>query len=166
MLALAAGVGIYYVIEETKLFPPAATAFKSLVLAAASTYSVPWQLMAAEIAQESAWDPNAYNAASGATGIAQFEPATAAGLGIDPMDPNQAIPGMARYLSQLNTQLSAAGYSQWSYTLAAYDWGIGNVLNALENGVPPDEWPAETRDYVQRIAAASNIDTVTAQAFA
>lgn len=152
--------------RETELFPPEAAPYKALVLAAAASAGVPWQMMAAEIGQESGWDPNIVNPRSGASGIAQFEPSTAGPLNIDPFDPESAIPGMANYLASLHTQLAARGFSQWSYTLAAYDWGIGNVERALSEGTPPSAWPPETRDYVQVITARSGIDQATAALFA
>ena len=147
-------------------WPPESAPYQSLTESSASANGVPVALMAAEITQESGWNPSAYNSSSGASGIAQFEPATAAGLGVDPMDPNSAIPGMANYLAQLNGSLSARGYPQWSYTLAAYDWGIGNVERALTDQVPPSSWPNETRNYVRIITSASGVDTATAQLFA
>lgn len=159
-------IGIFEFMRETELFPPEASDYKSLVLASAASHGVPWQLMAAEIGQESGWDPNIINPASGATGIAQFEPATAASLGVDPLDPQSAIPGMAQYLASLHAQLSDQGFPQWSYTLAAYDWGIGHVLRALQDGTPPDEWPSETRHYVQVITSRSGVDQATAALFA
>lgn len=166
LLAIIVAEVVVIVTEETNLFPPAAAPFKDLVMQSASYSGVPWQLMAAQIGQESAWDPNAYNASSGATGIAQFIASTAADLGVDPTDPASAIPGMANYMRSLYDQLSAAGYAQWSYALAAYDWGIGHVLNALNRGTPPDQWPPETRDYVTRITSKYGIDQTTAAAFA
>lgn len=147
-------------------WPPASAPYKALVQSSAQNNGVPVALMAAEITKESGWNPNAYNAKSGATGIAQFEPPTAADLGIDPTDPNQAIPAMAQYLASLNGTLSGMGYPEWSYTLAAYDWGIGNVQRALADGTPPSAWPSETRNYVRRITAASGVDTATAALFA
>ena len=166
LAVLGAVIGAYIVIEEQKLFPSAATPYKALVMSSASAAGVPWQLIAAEIEQESAWNPTAYNQGSGASGIAQFEPATASSLGVDPWDPESAIPGMANYLASLNSQLSGAGFPEWSYTLAAYDWGIGNVLDALNAGTPPNQWPGETRQYVANITANSGIDKATAALFA
>lgn len=154
------------IVEENKLFPPEAEPFKALVLSAALSAGVPWEMMAAEIGQESGWDPSIVNPASGATGIAQFEPATAAQLGVDPLDPQSAIPGMAGYLASLHRELSDQGYPQWSYALAAYDWGIGNVLHALNAGMPPNTWPQETRHYVSVITSRSGIDQNTAALFA
>lgn len=147
-------------------FPPQAEPYKSLVSAAALAHGVPVALMGAEITKESDWQPDAYNPRSGASGIAQFEPLTAADLGVKPMDPTSAIPGMARYLAQLHAILSAKGYPQWSYTLAAYDWGIDNVLDALAAGRSPATWPPETRDYVSVITSDSGVDTATGILFA
>lgn len=166
VVLIAAGIGVYEFMRETALFPPEAEPFKALVLASALSAGVPWALMAAEIGQESGWDPNIVNQASGATGIAQFEPATAAQLGVDPTDPQSAIPGMAQYLASLHAELSNQGFPQWSYALAAYDWGIGNVLRALNEGTPPNAWPNETRHYVQVITSRSGVDQATAALFA
>lgn len=147
-------------------WPPESLPYKALVQSSAQNNGVPVALMAAEITKESGWNPNAYNANSGATGIAQFEPPTAADLGIDPTDPNQAIPAMAQYLASLNGTLSGMGYPEWSYTLAAYDWGIGHVERELSAGTSPSTWPTETRDYVRFITSASGVDTATAALFA
>lgn len=77
----------------------------------------------------------------GAVGIAQFLPDTARELGIDPLDPQSAIDGAARYLRQLRNALP-----DWTHAVAAYNWGIGNVRRkGLANA------PKETRDYVAGI---------------
>lgn len=147
-------------------WPPQSLPYKALVQSSAQNNGVPVALMAAEITKESDWDPTVINPDSGAAGICQFEPPTAADLGVDPMDPNSAIPGMAQYLAQLNGMLSARGHPQWSYTLAAYDWGIGRVEKALAANQAPATWPKETRDYVRYITSMSGIDTETAALFA
>ena len=71
----------------------------------------------------------------------QFMPATAAGMGIDPTDPAQAIDGAAKYL---RTQLDRFG--SVDLALAAYNAGPGAVQRA--GGIPPY---AETRNYVTKI---------------
>jgi soluble lytic murein transglycosylase-like protein len=74
----------------------------------------------------------------GATGIAQFMPATAKELGVDPTDPKQAIPGAAKYLASLKEQTGS-----WEGAVAAYNWGPGNVARkGIENA------PQETQDYL------------------
>lgn len=166
VVILAATIGVYEYMRETDLFPPQAEPYKALVLSSALAAGVPWQIMAAEIMKESKWNPNAYNPDSGASGIAQFEPSTASPLGIDPWNPQSAIPGMANYLASLHKQLSSIGHPEWSYTLAAYDWGIGHVIRHLQAGVPPNQWPNETRDYVSVITKNSGVDQITAELFA
>lgn len=82
----------------------------------------------------------------GALGIAQFMPATAQDMGIDPLDPAQAIPAAGRYLATLYRR-----FGNWTEALAAYNWGAGNVARkGLANA------PAETRTYYASILADVN----------
>ena len=74
----------------------------------------------------------------GATGIAQFMPATAKELGVDPTDPKQAIPAAGKYLSSLKEQTGS-----WEGAVAAYNWGPGNVAR---KGI--ESAPQETQDYL------------------
>ena len=69
----------------------------------------------------------------GALGIAQFMPATAKDLGINPLEPNQAIPAAGIYLSKL-----FARFGNWSEALAAYNWGMGNVSRKGLDKAPPE----------------------------
>jgi len=89
--------------------------------------------------------------AVGATGIAQFMPATAAELGVNPLDPIASIDAAGRYLK---TILGWTGGNDWTKAVAAYNWGAGNVNKAVKTyGI---NWlaygaPKETRDYVAKI---------------
>ncbi len=74
----------------------------------------------------------------GALGIAQFMPATAREMGVDPLDPYASIDAAAAYLARLKRALST-----WERAVAAYNWGIGNVQR---KGLAVA--PAETRDYI------------------
>ncbi len=102
-----------------------------------------------QINQESGFNPHDLSPA-GAEGIAQFMPSTAAGLGIDPWDPIQALRGaaqlMARHLRYYDGDEAKA--------LAAYNAGRGRVASAV-NGCGADHWldclPGETRHYIYRI---------------
>lgn len=72
----------------------------------ANQYGVPPGLFTSIIQAESGFNPSAYNSASGATGIAQFLPSTAANPGygtasFDPTNPYQSLDGAAQYLSGL-----------------------------------------------------------------
>lgn len=88
---------------------------------------------------------------AGALGIAQFMPATAIEMGIDPLNPRQAIPAAARYLAGLYKR-----FGTWSEALAAYNWGQGNVSRkGLANA------PRETRNYYGQILADVNASNGT-----
>jgi surface antigen len=126
---------------------------QTLSQAAADT-GISETLLAAQIEQESGWDPNAVSHV-GARGLAQFMPATWAqyGQGADPFDPEAAIVAQARYMADLYDQvgsLAANDEDRIRFALAAYNAGPGAVLNA--GGVPP--YP-ETQRYVQTITAAA-----------
>ena len=71
------------------------------VLATAKNLGVDPALAEAVARQESGFNPRAYNAKSGATGIFQLMPGTAAQLGVDPRNPSQNIYGGIEYLKEL-----------------------------------------------------------------
>lgn len=108
---------------------------------------IPTDLLGRLLYQESAFRPEIINgsvrSSVGAIGIAQFMPATAADLGIDPTDPVQSIAAAGRYLRSLYNQTG-----DWQLALAAYNWGIGNVLR---KGIAAA--PTETQNYVAQITA-------------
>ena len=110
-------------------------------LQAAATHHVPVQLLTAVAYEESGFDPNAQSAA-GAEGLMQLMPSTASGLGVDPLDPAQAINGAAQLLSGYLTQ-----YQSVPLALAAYNAGPAAVATA-GNTVP--QIP-ETQAYVSNI---------------
>lgn len=100
-------------------------------------------LFQALVYQESRGDPNAVSKA-GALGYTQLMPATAAGLGVDPRNPQQNLLGGAKYLAQ---QLKAFG-GNTSKALAAYNAGPGAVQKY--GGIPPF---GETQAYVKNVQA-------------
>lgn len=112
-----------------------------LFSAAAAQHGVPAALLAAVAKQESGYNPAAVSSA-GAEGIMQLMPSTAAGLGVNALDPAQAIGAGAQllgsYLQRYNGSVPLA--------LAAYNAGPGAV--AKYGGVPP--YP-ETTAYVNNI---------------
>ena len=97
-------------------------------------------LLAAVASQESNFNASAVSPA-GAQGLMQFMPATAKGLGVNPLDPNSAIDGAARYLSSLTKQFGST-----ELALAAYNAGPGAVDR--HGGIPP--YP-ETQNYVRAV---------------
>lgn len=114
--------------------------YAALFSQAAQKYGVSPSLLAAVASQESGFNPSAVSAA-GAQGLMQFMPSTAAGLGIDPMDPASSIDGAARYLSSLTAQFGSTDLA-----LAAYNSGAGTVRRY--GGIPPY---AETQNYVRSV---------------
>ncbi|RAQ96325.1 lytic transglycosylase domain-containing protein [Thermogemmatispora tikiterensis] len=101
-----------------------------------------------QINVESGFNPYAVSPA-GAVGIAQFLPSTAAGLGIDPWNPVEALRGAARLMASY-----ARSYGgDYAKALAAYNAGSGNLQNALNacGGAWLSCMPAETQNYVYRI---------------
>lgn len=119
----------------------------SLVEGASSKYDVPQDQLHNAIQTESGGNPNAVNAKSGATGIAQFTPGTASSRGVNARDPNSAIPGMASYVSDLRKQFGGNIGLAW----AAYNWGPGNVQKWIQNGADPKKLPKETAAYVESV---------------
>jgi soluble lytic murein transglycosylase-like protein len=120
--------------------PAAADRYRPAFEAAGARYGVDPALLAAVAWTESAFDPDAVSHA-GAIGLMQIMPGTAAGLGVDPRDPVQAIDGAARYLRQ---QLDRFGDTRLA--LAAYNAGPGAVQKY--GGVPPFD---ETVAYVGKV---------------
>ena len=114
--------------------------YADLFTRAANRHGVDASLLAAVASQESGFDSQAVSPA-GARGLMQFMPATAAGLGVDPLDPASAIDGAARYLSSLRDQFGST-----ELALAAYNAGPGTVRRYGD--VPPF---AETQKYVRAV---------------
>jgi hypothetical protein len=129
---------------------------QTIVSSAAANAGVPQAIAFAQAQQESSWNPNAYNATSGATGLFQLEPATAAQLGVTNLtDPTQNAAAGTTYLAQLYST-----FGDWATALAAYDWGMGNVKKA--QATYGDDWlshaPSETQNYVSNILGAAGMD--------
>lgn len=125
--------------------PVTSVPYASLFNAAGARQGIDPRLLAAVAQVESGFNPQAVSPA-GARGLMQFMPATAAGMGIDPMDPAQAVDGAARYLK---TQMETFGSVELA--LAAYNAGPGAV--SRHGGIPPF---AETQAYVPKVLAAMN----------
>ncbi|MEX5720714.1 NlpC/P60 family protein [Geodermatophilus maliterrae] len=123
---------------------PAGVPYADLFTAAGARHGVDPALLAAVAKVESGFDSSAVSSA-GATGLMQFMPATARGLGVDPSDPASSIDGAARYLRQLTDRFGSTDLA-----LAAYNAGPGAVARA--GGIPPY---AETQSYVRKVTSAA-----------
>jgi cell wall-associated NlpC family hydrolase len=118
----------------------AGTPYASLFSGAAAKYGVPATLLAAVAHQESGYNAHATSPA-GAKGLMQLMPGTARGLGVDPMDPAQAVDGAARMLRSLIKEFGSTDLA-----LAAYNAGPGAVHRY--HGIPPYR---ETQHYVPAV---------------
>ncbi len=101
-----------------------------------------------QINQESGFNPFAISPA-GAIGIAQFMPATAASLGVNPYNPVDSLQGAARLMASYVRQYGG----DYAKALSAYNAGPGTVAWAVFLG--GWNWryylPYETQNYIRVI---------------
>jgi cell wall-associated NlpC family hydrolase len=116
--------------------------YAGLFTAAGARYGVSPAVLAAMASQESGFNASAVSRA-GAQGLMQFMPATAAGLGVNALDPASSVDGAARYLSALTNRFGSTPLA-----LAAYNAGPGTV--SRYGGIPPY---AETQNYVRAVTS-------------
>jgi peptidoglycan DL-endopeptidase CwlO len=121
-------------------------AYAGTIEQAATSNGIPASLLAGLLYHESRFEPNVVSSA-GAEGIAQFMPATAAGMGIDPTNPTQSIEGAAQLLGSYTRQ-----FGSYSDALAAYDAGSSAVERY--GGIPPY---AETQAYVPAVLSLAGL---------
>lgn len=114
--------------------------WRALAAQAAVQSHVPVSLLDAQIMQESGGNPRARSGA-GAEGIAQFMPATAKSMGVNPWDPASAIAGMA-HMDAANF----AKYHNWKDVLSIYNSGRGWATG---------QQIGQTRNYVNSILSAA-----------
>jgi soluble lytic murein transglycosylase-like protein len=121
--------------------------YRAAIAEAESANGIPSGMLARLLWQESRYRPEIINGSkaspAGALGIAQFMPATAAEMKLNPLDPFAAIAGAGRYLASLFRQVGA-----WDKALASYNWGVGNVKR---KGLASA--PTETVNYFTQILA-------------
>jgi hypothetical protein len=128
-------------------------AITSALTEASNRFHLPVHWLRAVIRAESGGDANSVSS-KGAIGLMQLMPATYAelrtryGLGPDAFDPHDNILAGAAYLRELRDQYGERGF------LAAYNAGPGRYEDYLRGR----SLPAETTDYVERIAPALSLD--------
>jgi soluble lytic murein transglycosylase-like protein len=119
----------------------------------AVTYGVPPGLFSAVISAESSWNPYAYNSASGATGIAQILPSTAASPGYGLSSPNSGDP-----ISSLSF---SAQYLRALYDRAGTWVGALQLYSGASNGATPYPGNATVQ---QELAAADGVTPISGAA--
>jgi membrane-bound lytic murein transglycosylase D len=135
--------------------------YKAMIQRVMAEEGVPQDLIYLAVA-ESGFQPRALNARSHAGGMWQFMPHGNYGLAHNAymderFDPEKSTRAYARYMKFLYNQLG-----DWYLSMAAYDWGAGNVQHAVQKTGYADFWelyrrhelPGETQNYVPEILAA------------
>jgi len=115
---------------------------------AAQKYDIPVHILAVMFHHESdGFAPDVVsgsrNSSAGAIGIAQFMPGTAAVMGVDPRNPQQAIDGGAKYLKQMLDMFGG----DMRLALTAYNAGPGNVQR-YGGPIPGND---ESQNYYKRV---------------
>lgn len=118
--------------------------YRDTIKAAADRYGFDWRLIAAMVYQESHFDPDAVSH-TGVRGIMQLTEVTANEVGVDRLDPFQAIHGGVRYLRMLHDRLEGIREPDRTFiALACFNVGYGNVRQArqkaAEMGMDADSW--------------------------
>ena len=124
----------------------------SLISQASDKEGLNPDMVAAIIQMESTGDETR-KSPKGAAGLMQIMPGTAQELGVNPMDPAQAIAGGAKYFRQ---QLDKFGGDPYK-AAAAYNAGPGTVAKAIaaaEKAGTPDKW----RDFMRKFQDQKSFD--------
>ncbi len=115
------------------------------VLVNAERWRLDANMLVAIVTVESRWHTHALSR-SGAIGLGQLMPRTAANLGVNPHNAGENLSGAARYLSGL---MQRFGSNHYDLVFAAYNAGPKAVADY--GGIPPF---SETQHYVVRVMDA------------
>jgi soluble lytic murein transglycosylase-like protein len=142
-------------------------AFEETFQKVAGKYKLDWHLMIEQCSRESRFDPLAVGA-DNEMGLMQIMPATwddwAPKVGVfDPFDPESNISVAGAYLAWLHEQLTAVDRPESHWLLAAYDWGIANVLKLFKSGGGWKDVPDARRDYATDIILAAEANALAEQ---
>ncbi len=149
-LAALAAVALYFMTRPKWTPPDTATPYLSDIIEAEYKNGMPSYLLARLLYQESRYRADIISgdtkSSAGAVGIAQIVPRWHPN--VDPLNASASIAYAGQYLTSLKNR-----FGDWKTALAAYNWGQGNVNNAMkEHGY---KWlehaPTETQNYVSQI---------------
>ena len=135
--------------------------FDSLVRQYADRYGFDWRLIAAQMYQESQFDPEA-TSPSGAVGLLQLMPRTAGALGFANLTrPESSIHAGVKYLYTLRSGFEAeipVGERTW-FALAAYNLGLHGVEKARalasRMALDPNRWSGNVEKAMGELARRS-----------
>lgn len=138
---------------------PESSFWSELISRVADAAGIDPQIAVQVASHESGLNPRALNQTSGAIGIMQLLPATAAELGVNPHSAVENIRGGVEFLRR-----QFAAFGDTAKALAAYNWGPHHVSQAIERWGKAwlDHAPTETRQYVNsvisRVGSATSVD--------
>lgn len=153
LLGVAVALLVGYIAMKKWELPKAADPYLVEIRNAEATNSLPHDLLARLLYQESHYRPDiitgALKSAAGAIGIAQIVPKFHPN--VNPLDPVASIKYAGQFLAQLKKQLGT-----WDKAVAGYNTGAGNVQKAIAAAsITKDDWlnhvASETRSYVRDI---------------
>jgi len=131
------------------------TNYQQVAAQAAQTAGINPTYFLRQIQAESGFNPNVQSPA-GAQGIAQFMPATAKGMGVNPWDPIASLKAAAQLMGAY-IQKYGGGLQGEEKALAAYNWGSGNLESDIASH--GSSWlmyaPSETQNYINTIVGTS-----------
>jgi membrane-bound lytic murein transglycosylase F len=130
--------------------------YDSLIYHYASEAGFDWRLVAAQVYQESRFNPTARSFA-GAVGLLQTMPRTAEAYGLDPTDPEEALAAGVQYLRHQYELFDDVEPDEriW-FALASYNAGYGHVKDARRLarrlGRNPSRWTGELERVIPLLA--------------
>jgi membrane-bound lytic murein transglycosylase F len=120
--------------------------YKHMFILAGKRYGISWKLLAAISYQESHWNPKA-KSFTGVRGMMMLTRKTAKLLGVkNRLNPMQSIKGGARHIKHMIKLVpeSVQGENRLKFALAAYNMGLGHVIDAQKLakkiGYDPNSW--------------------------
>ena len=148
LFAAIALLGIAFMTRKLWVIPAKGILFAPYFREAEYQYALPPRLLARVAAQESNFEPGAFNESSGARGMMQIVPKWHPGVNVTDLDPRDDIFYAGKYLRENHNR-----FGSWSKALAAYNWGPGNLQKAITSR--GEDWltiaPTETKNYVNNV---------------
>jgi len=129
--------------------------YQGIINELARFYGLDPNLVMAVIWRESGGDPNAVGDDGKSFGLMQVTLDAAKDVGFWPITaeilliPQDNIETGAAYLAHLRRTYDLT----WEQTVAAYNWGIGNVSKAKARGVGLSRYPRKVQNYVAAVLA-------------
>jgi soluble lytic murein transglycosylase-like protein len=152
--AMRKQLGDEVVRREAMADPNSKSAYRMYAGNAAAKYGIDPALISSMVANESGWNQGA-RSNKGAIGLMQLMPKTAAGLGVDPTNPEQNIEGGTKYMRQLLNKYKGNERA----AVAAYNMGPGALDKVIDKrggfeNIKPGDLPKETEAYLGKVFMA------------